>query len=114
MHSPQGITHVTSKLLTAILWGAALCLPELGIHASDVSAQALRADGAMALLCCHVDTDVIKLVGPWFSDEMLKYLHLQAYPLMMHLAPLMVTGGNFRMLTHQTILPAAMLILFAA
>jgi len=68
----------------------------------------------MALLCGHVDTDVIKLVGRWRSDEMLKYLHLQAYPLMMHLAPLMVTGGNFRMLTHQVIPPAAMPIFFAA
>ena len=68
----------------------------------------------MALLCGQVDSDIIKLVGRWRSDEMLRYLHLQAYPLMMHLAPSMVRGGQFRMLSHQTLPAVAMPILFAA
>jgi hypothetical protein len=32
----------------------------------------------MALLCAHVDTEIIHLVGRWCSDEMLRYLHVQA------------------------------------
>ena len=68
----------------------------------------------MALLCGHVDSDIIKLVGRWRSDEMLRYLHLQAYPLMMHLAPSMVRGGQFQMLSHQHFPPAALPLLFAA
>jgi hypothetical protein len=52
----------------------------------------------MALLCAKVDTDIIKLVGRWRSDEMLCYLHLQAYPLMHNLAPAMATHGSFTLL----------------
>ena len=105
---------VTSELLTATLRSAAATRPELGIAPQDISARALRAGGAMALLCGQVDSDIIKLVGRWRSDEMLRYLHLQAYPLVMHLAPLMVRGGKFRMLTHQTLPPAVFPLLFAA
>ena len=68
----------------------------------------------MALLCGHVDANIIQLVGRWRSDEMLRYLHLQAYPLMMHLAPSMVRGGQFRLLSHQTLPPAVLPLLFAA
>ena len=81
--SPWQLAYVTSKHLTATIRSSALCHPHLGILAQDVSAHALWAGSAMALLCGHVDTDVIKLVGRWRSDEMLKYLHLQAYPVMM-------------------------------
>ena len=106
--------HVTSTILTATLRCSAAALPHLGLRPSDISARALRAGGAMALLCGQVDSDIIKLVGRWRSDEMLRYLHLQAYPLMMHLAPSMVRGGQFRMLSHQTLPPAVLPLLFAA
>ena len=107
-------TPVTSKMLTAALRCAATALPALGFTPRDISARALRAGGAMALLCGHVDSDIIKLVGRWRSDEMLRYLHLQAYPIMMHLAPSMVRGGQFQMLSHQQFPPAASPLLFAA
>ena len=61
--------------------------------------------GAMALLCARVDDNIIKLVGRWRSDQMLRYLHLQAYPQMHTFASLMVTGGTFRLLHNQP-LPA--------
>ena len=105
---------VTSTVLTATLRSAAASLPDLGFHPKDISARALRAGGAMALLCGHVDANIIQLVGRWRSDEMLRYLHLQAYPLMMHLAPSMVRGGQFRLLSHQTLPPAVLPLLFAA
>jgi hypothetical protein len=107
-------TPVTSQILTAALRSAAVAHPELGILPRHISARALRAGGAMALLCSQVDSDIIKLVGRWRSDEMLRYLHLQAYPLMMHLAPSMVRGGQFRMLSHQPLPPAVLPLLFAA
>jgi hypothetical protein len=67
----------------------------LGITTSDISARSLRAGGAMALLCAHVDHDTIRLIGRWRSDEMLRYLHAQAQPVMHDFARRMVQGGNY-------------------
>jgi hypothetical protein len=63
---------------------------QLGFLHSDVSARSLRAAGAMALLCAEVDTDIIRLIGRWRSDEMLRYLHVQAEPVMRGFAPRML------------------------
>jgi hypothetical protein len=52
--------------------------PGLGLSPQDVSAQSMCASGTMALLCTHVDTDIIKLLGHWWSNEMLCYLPIQA------------------------------------
>jgi hypothetical protein len=49
----------------------------------------------MALLCANVDTDKIRLLGRWHSDEMLRYLHVQALPVVAPLANLMVRHGHF-------------------
>ena len=65
----------------------------------------------MALLCARVDDNIIKLVGRWRSDQMLRYLHLQAYPQMHTFANLMVTGGDFRLLHNQPLPPAALPLL---
>ena len=89
-------TPITPAMLTTHLRRSATILfPTLGFNPTNVSARSLRAGGAMALLCAQVDTDVIKLIGRWRSDEMLRYLHLQAYPQMRNMAPLMAQGGNF-------------------
>ena len=52
----------------------------------------------MALLCKQVDTDVIHLMGRWRSDEMLRYLHLQAQPVMEGFAEKMLQGGDYSLL----------------
>jgi len=65
----------------------------------------------MSLLCAKVDTDIIRLVGRWKSDEMLRYLHVQALPHTARLAQDMVRHGSFTLLPHQTIAPAALPIL---
>jgi hypothetical protein len=52
----------------------------------------------MALLCAHVDMDTIRLIGRWRSDEMLRYLHVQAAPLMRGFAARMLAGGNYTLL----------------
>jgi hypothetical protein len=49
----------------------------------------------MALLCARVDTDIIRLLGRWRSDKMLRYLTVQAEPIMRDHARRMLTHGNF-------------------
>jgi len=50
--------------------------PSYGITPHEISVRSLRASGAMSLLCAKVDTDMIRLMGRWRSDEMLRYLHV--------------------------------------
>jgi hypothetical protein len=98
--SPTTTIQITSTLLTDRLRQAAIVqYPITGFSPSDISARALRAGGAMALLCAKVDPDVIKLLGRWQSDQMLRYLHLQAYPQMHTFSTLMLQGGNFHHLS---------------
>ena len=51
----------------------------------------------MALLCAGVDRDQIRLVGRWRSDEMYRYLHVQAQPVMNGLAAAMLLGDSLRL-----------------
>ena len=60
---------------------------------ADISAHCLGALGAMALL-----TDIIQLVGRCQSDEMLRYLHLQAAPLMQDYAHKMLIAGDYSLI----------------
>ena len=91
---PVRPADITSALRAAV---TALNPASLGFLPSDVSARCLRAAGAMALLCANVDTDHIRLIGRWRSDEMLRYLHVQAEPVMRDFSRLMLFGGAFRL-----------------
>ncbi len=77
--------------------------PSLGFLDKDISARSLRAAGAMALLCAHVDSDTIRLLGRWRSDEMLRYLHVQAVPVMRDFAQRMLTHGSFTFLPNSEV-----------
>jgi hypothetical protein len=80
-----------SQITNALCATVATCdSAQLGFLHSDVSARSLRAAGAMALLCVEVDTDIIRLIGCWRSDEMLRHLHVQAEPVMRRFAPRML------------------------
>eukprot|EP00980_Cylindrotheca_fusiformis_P025481 scaffold13823_cov108-Cylindrotheca_fusiformis.AAC.1 len=92
-------TDLTADLRAA----AALLGPQLGFLPQHVSARSLRAAGAMALLCANVDADRIRLIGRWRSDEMLRYLHVQAAPVMQHFAARMVSGGHFSLLPNHEV-----------
>ena len=92
-------THITTTLRTAVSFLG----PELGFLAADVSARCLRAAGATALLNAKVDGDVIKLLGRWHSDAMLRYLHLQAAPIMKDYSRLMLSGGSFTLIPNQLV-----------
>ncbi|KAL3815966.1 hypothetical protein ACHAXA_008925 [Cyclostephanos tholiformis] len=72
----NSVHSVTSSTITSCIREAVAFLgPNLGFLPSDVSARCLRAAGATALLLAQVDPDVIRLIGRWRSDEMLRYLH---------------------------------------
>ena len=73
----------------------------VGLVPSDVSARSLRASGAMALLCADIDHDRIKLIGRWRSDEMIRYLHVQAAPVMSKFSRAMITNGDFRLIPNR-------------
>jgi integrase len=75
-------THLTRKIRRAVK----IVGPSVGFLESDVSVRCLRAAGANTLLLANVDGDVIRLIGRWRSDEMLRYLHTQAAPLMSNYA----------------------------
>lgn len=94
--------RIAPKQITAALrCSTAVLGPTVGFLPSDISARSLRAAGAMALLCASVDSDIIRLVGRWRSDEMLRYLHVQAEPIMRNFARLMLQGGTYNLLPNQ-------------
>ncbi len=102
--SPRDSHPITPDLITETLQNAVSFLgPSLGFLPSDVSARCLRAAGANALLCANVDPDVIRLLGRWRSDEMLRYLHLQAAPLMNDFSRRMLAGGQFTLIPNQLV-----------
>ena len=75
----------------------------LGFTHKYVSARSLRAASAMPLLCYGVDTDIISLIGRWRSDEMLRYLHVQAEPIMRNYSKIMIIHGNYNLLPHNEV-----------
>ena len=82
---------VTPALISTTLKQAVRYLgADLGFLPSDVSARSLRAAGAMALLVAKVDPDIIQILGRWRSDEMFRYLHLSAEPIMKDFASKML------------------------
>jgi hypothetical protein len=98
------LRRVTPSDLTTLLRASVQILgPAHGFRPVDVSARSLRAAGAMALLCANVDSDRIRLLGRWRSDEMLRYLHVQAEPLMRNFSSRMLAGGTFTLLPHQNV-----------
>ena len=76
---------------------------QTGLHPSEVSARSMRAGGAMALLCGNIDPNIIQMLGRWHSDSMMRYLHLQARPIMKRFAQVMYNGGNYDFLPEETV-----------
>jgi hypothetical protein len=85
----------SADIMDALRAAARITGNELGIIPEDISARSLRAGGAMALLCAQVDSDIIKLLGRWQSDTMMRYLHVQARPVMCNFAARMLHGGHY-------------------
>ena len=99
-----GPTHIQPKHITKELREAVTSIgPRLGFVANDVSARSLRAAGANALLLADVDTNIIRIIGRWKSDEMLRYLTCQAAPLMEHYSRKMLAGGDYVLLPNKMV-----------
>ena len=97
--TPIKAIDITETLRSA----ATINFHRTGISASDISARSLRAGGAMALLCGKVDFDIIRMLGRWHSDAMMRYLHLQAQPIMKRFAVAMYNDGNYSFLPEETV-----------
>jgi hypothetical protein len=98
-------SKVTCNHLTlALRSSCSLIGASLGLTPSDISARALRAGGAMALLRANVDPTVVQIMGRWKSDAMIRYLHRSTLDTS-DLSARMLTGGNFVIPQHQQ-LPA--------
>ena len=85
-------SDVTKRIRAALLLH-----PDPAYTLADVSVRSTRAGGAMALLCAGVDSDRIRLIGRWRSDEMYRYLHVQAQPVMNGMSAAMLRGGSFHL-----------------
>ena len=90
-------SYILPSDLTARICSALALHPDPAYAASNVSIRSTRAGGAMTLLCAGVDSDRIRLLGCWRSDEMYCYLYVQAQPVMTSLAAAMLRGGSFRL-----------------
>ena len=102
----NAMTRLTPADITAILRLSVTVLgAQYGFLPTDVSARSLRAAGAMALLCADVDSDRIRLLGRWQSDQMFRYLHVQAEPLMRNFSTRMLHGGAYTLLPNHNVLP---------
>ena len=75
---------------------------QLGITCSEISARALRAGGAMALLRANVDPVLIRLQGRWKSWTMIRYLHRSATDTS-GFATKMLSGGTYVISAHATL-----------
>ena len=89
--------YISPPDVTARIRNALLLHPDPAYTTNDVSVRSTRAGGAMALLCAGIDSDRIRLLGRWRSDEMYRYLHVQAQPVMTGLSAAMLRGGSFRL-----------------
>ncbi len=88
----------TTTLTTQLRIAIAALGADYGISPHDISVRSLRSSGAMALLCAKVDTDMIRLLGRWRSDEMLCYLHVQSFPIVAPFASQMLRHGHFTLI----------------
>ena len=101
---PSGkYSNITAAILTATLRASCKSIgSSLGIRPLDISARALRAGGAMALLRANVDPVTIRMIGRWKSWTMIRYLHRSATSTT-SFAEQMLTGGNFSIAQHATL-----------
>ncbi|KAI2512523.1 hypothetical protein MHU86_1976 [Fragilaria crotonensis] len=95
--TPHAWQFVLAADITSLLCRAVALLPPhlTDFAAHDISARSTRAGGAMAMLCGGIDSDRIRLIGRWRSDEMFRYLHVEAQPVMAGVAATMLRGGAF-------------------
>jgi hypothetical protein len=96
--------RIDTANLTMYLRNTVLAMgAQYGTAATDISIQSLHSSSVMSLLCAKVDTNMIRLLGQWRSDEMLCYLHIQTLPLIAPHAAQMLRHGHFTLMENQPI-----------
>ena len=88
----------SAEITTALRTATTTTGPQVGFTPEDVSARSMQAGGAMALLMARVDTDTIRLVGRWRSDDMLRSLHTSAQTFTEGLTTRMVQHGDYALI----------------
>ena len=103
--TPTGLwKNRTPRMIYRILKTAVnFCGPNTVFEAKDVSAQSLCSESAMVILCAGVNSNIIKLISCCCIDEMLRYLHVQAKPIMMIFSKLMRMHVNYSFLPQQEV-----------
>ena len=101
-HRPPGSTPLhcfydTAGVARAITAPVVSRFLQLGASLAGLNVRAtpgaLRTTGATALMISGVPIDHIKLIGRWRSDEVFRYLHTQADPLMQQHASRMLAAA---------------------
>jgi hypothetical protein len=97
-------TAIKAKDVTAVL-GCAMTMnyTKTGITATEISVHSLRAGGAIFMLCGKIDFDSIQMMGRWHSDAMMRYLHIQAQPIINKYAAKMYNRGTYTFLPDETV-----------
>jgi hypothetical protein len=97
-------TNIRAKDITDTLRHAmTMNYHRTGIHASEISARSLRAGGAMAMMCSKIDLNNIRMMGRWHSDAMMRYLHVQAQPIIERYAAKMFNNGTYTFQPDETV-----------
>jgi hypothetical protein len=97
-------TLVKPRDVTEVLrYEMRLNIHRTGIEPLEISARSLRAGGTMALLHGKVDLSNIRMMGRWYSDAMMRYLHVQAQPILGKYAARMFNEGNYSFLPDEAV-----------
>jgi hypothetical protein len=97
-------TLVKAKYVTEVLHHAMqINVHHTGIDATSIGAWSLFTGGAIALLQDHMDMINIRMIGRWHSGTMMRYLHVQAQPILGNYAARMFNEGNCSFLPDETI-----------
>jgi hypothetical protein len=93
---PKDITDVLCQAMTSNYH-------RTGVYASEISARSLRAGGAMTMLFGKIDINSIRMMGRWHSDAMVRYLHVQAQPIIGNYAAKMFNEGTYTFQPDKTV-----------
>jgi hypothetical protein len=74
-----------------------------GITAMEISAHSLLAGGTMAMIFERIDLYSIQMMGRWNSDDMMRYLHIQAQPIINNYDARMYNHGTCAFLPDETV-----------
>ena len=90
-------TMISNTLKTTVMF----CGPKMGFEAKDFSDRSLCTSVVMEILCAVVYNNIIKMIRHWRSDEIPRYLHVQAGTLMRDFSNIILTHGNYYLLPQQ-------------